>query len=163
MRRACLAIGSRETMQAVTLDTGEAGVFARAALALNYEGSNKPAPITERQVLMPRRAEDSRADLWSAFNRTQENLIQGGLSGRAGNGRRQSTRAVQGIDSSLRLSRALWVWPRACASSRRDLPGGGSPSILSIPFLLPCFLVFLVSSIGATPHSRTPSRRRVRQ
>ena len=100
---------SREAMQAVTLDGGEAEVFARAALALKYDDPDKPAPITERQVLAPRRLDDNRADLWSVFNRTQENLIRGGLLGRGGNGRRQRTRPVQGIDQDLRLNRALWL------------------------------------------------------
>ncbi|MGU1745218.1 DUF932 domain-containing protein [Pseudomonas aeruginosa] len=100
---------SREAMRAVTLDGGEAEVFARAALALKYDDPNKPAPITERQVLAPRRLDDNRADLWSVFNRTQENLIRGGLAGRGGNGRRQRTRPVQGIDQDLRLNRALWL------------------------------------------------------
>ncbi len=100
---------SREAMRAVTLDSGEAEVFARAALALKYDDPDKPAPITERQVLAPRRLDDNRADLWSVFNRTQENLIRGGLLGRGGNGRRQRTRPVQGIDQDLRLNRALWL------------------------------------------------------
>lgn len=100
---------SREAMRAVTLDSGEAEVFARAALALKYDDPAKPAPITERQVLAPRRLDDNRADLWSVFNRTQENLIRGGLSGRGSNGRCQRTRPVQGIDQDLRLNRALWL------------------------------------------------------
>ncbi len=99
---------SRDAMQAITLDNGEAEVFARAALALKYD-EDKPAPITESQILMPRRHDDSRRDLWSVFNRTQENLIKGGLSARATNGRRQTTRPVQGIDNGIRLNRALWL------------------------------------------------------
>src|SRR3546814_6818217 len=58
---------------------------------------------------MPRRHDDSRRDLWSVFNRTQENLIKGGLSARAANGRRQTTLPVQGIDNGIRLNRALWL------------------------------------------------------
>src|SRR3546814_16888411 len=81
-------------MQAITLDSGESEVFARAALALKYDEAT-PAPITESQILMPRRHDASRRDLWSVFNRTQENLIKGGLSARAANGRRQTTRPVR--------------------------------------------------------------------
>ena len=103
------ALESRESMQAITLDAGESEVFARAALSLKYDDPDKPAPITETQILMPRRVDDRRPDLWSVFNRTQENLIKGGLSGRTANGRRQSTRPVQGIDTNLRLNRALWL------------------------------------------------------
>lgn len=103
------ARGSRDAMQAITLDAGEADTFARAALALKYDYTDKPAPITERQLLAPRRFDDNRPDLWSVFNRTQENLVQGGLPGRSANGRRQRTRAVHGIDQNLRLNRALWL------------------------------------------------------
>jgi hypothetical protein len=35
--------------------------------------------------------------------------VQGGLLGRAANGRRQRTRPVQGIDQNVRLNRALWL------------------------------------------------------
>ena len=91
------------------LSDGESEVFARAALALKYDDPDKPAPITESQILMPRRHDDRRPDLWSVFNRTQENLTQGGLRGRSANGRRQQTRPVQGIDQNIRLNRALWL------------------------------------------------------
>ncbi|EPQ7004148.1 DUF932 domain-containing protein [Pseudomonas aeruginosa] len=103
------ALESRESMQAITLDEGEAEVFARAALSLKYDDPDKPAPITESQILLPRRFDDRRPDLWSVFNRTQENLTKGGLHGRSANGRRQQTRPVQGIDSDIRLNRALWL------------------------------------------------------
>ncbi|AVS79899.1 hypothetical protein C8237_01505 [Paracidovorax avenae] len=100
---------SRDLMRGITLDEGEAEVFARAALALKYDDPNKPAPVTESQVLMPRRFDDRRPDLWTTFNRVQENITKGGLSGRSANGRRQRTRPVQGIDSDVRLNRALWL------------------------------------------------------
>ena len=100
---------SRDAMRAITLDDGEAEVFARAALSLKYDDPDKPAPITESQILMPRRFDDRRPDLWSVFNRAQENLTKGGLHGRSANGRRQQTRPVQGIDSDVRLNRALWM------------------------------------------------------
>lgn len=103
------ALESRESMQAITLHDSEAEVFARAALSLKYDDPDKPAPITESQILMPRRFGDRRPDLWSVFNRTQENLTKGGLHGRSANGRRQQTRPVQGIDSDIRLNRALWL------------------------------------------------------
>ncbi|MCJ2374457.1 DUF932 domain-containing protein [Pseudomonas sp. RGM 3321] len=100
---------SRDAMRAITLNDGESEVFARAALTLKYDAHDKPAPITESQILMPRRHDDRRPDLWSVFNRTQENLTQGGLRGRSVNGRRQQTRPVQGIDQNIRLNRALWL------------------------------------------------------
>lgn len=102
------AQASRDAMRAATLDDGEAEVFARAALALKYDDAESP-PITASQLLTPRRHDDEQRDLWSVFNCLQENLIKGGLSGRAANGRRQTTRPVQGIDTGIRLNRALWL------------------------------------------------------
>ncbi|MGL3673951.1 DUF932 domain-containing protein [Pseudomonas aeruginosa] len=110
---------SRDAMQGITLDNGEAEVFARSALTLKYDDSGKALPITETQILRPRRYDDNRADLWTVFNRVQENLVKGGLSGRAANGRRQRTRAVQGIDQNVRLNRALWL----LADGLRQLKG----------------------------------------
>ena len=100
----------RDGMRAITLDAGEQAVFARAALALKYEPDPlKPAPITEAQVLEPRRAEDMRSDLWATFNRTQESLVNGGLLGRGATGRRMRTRPVLGIEQNVKLNRALWM------------------------------------------------------
>ena len=100
---------SRDAMRVITLDDGEAEVFARSALTLKYDESGKALPITETQILRPRRFDDNRADLRSVFNRVQENLVKGGLTGCAANGRQQRTRPVQGIDQNVRLNRALWL------------------------------------------------------
>ena len=100
---------SRDAMHAVTLDDGEAEVFARSALTLKYDDRGKSLPITESQVLRPRRFDDNGSDLWSVFNRVQENLVKGGLTSRTANGCKRQTRPVQGIDQNLRLNRALWL------------------------------------------------------
>jgi len=99
----------REGMQALTLSEGEQGAFARAALALKYDTQQMPAPVTDTQILRPRRMDDLGADLWTTFNRVQENLTKGGLRGRNANGRTTTTRAVSSIDQSVKLNRALWV------------------------------------------------------
>ena len=100
---------SRDTMRLITLDEREQDVLARSALALKYDAPDKVTPVTEAQVLTPRRFDDRGSDLWSTFNRIQENLVKGGLNGRSAKGRRQRTRPVQGIDQNLRLNRALWT------------------------------------------------------
>lgn len=99
----------RDAMRATTLTAGEQEVFAQAALSLKYESLATPAPITPAQLLTPRRLEDAGPDLWSAYNRVQENLTQGGLQGRTAIGRRHSTRPIQGIDQNLKINRALWI------------------------------------------------------
>ena len=100
---------SRDAMRVITLEAGEEEILARSALALKYDAPTRPAPVTETQLLAPRRFDDRRPDLWSVFNRIQENMVKGGLTARTSNGRRQRTREVQGIDQNLRLNRALWM------------------------------------------------------
>lgn len=100
---------SRESMRAITLDQGEAEIFARSALALKYDTDVKPAPITETQLLQPRRNADAKPDLWSVMNVCQENVTKGGLRGRTATGQRRTTRSVQGIDNDIKLNRALWL------------------------------------------------------
>lgn len=65
--------------------------------------------MTESQILAPRRRQDESDDLWTTYQRIQENLLKGGLSGRTAQGKRTHTRAVNGIDGDVKLNRALWV------------------------------------------------------
>jgi hypothetical protein len=100
----------RDGMKSLTLNRGEQNAFAHAALELKYDVTDLvPAPVTEEQILRARRTEDRTDDMWTTFNRVQENLIRGGLSSRSANGRRTSTREVTGIDQNTKLNRALWT------------------------------------------------------
>jgi hypothetical protein len=100
-------VGSIEDMSRIDLDEQEKNLFAQAAMQVRFEG--KPAPITEAQVLRPRRFEDEKSDLWTTFNVIEENLMRGGQRGRNANGRRQRTRAITGIDGNVSLNQALWT------------------------------------------------------
>lgn len=97
----------KEAMQAVTLSSENQNAYARAALAYRY-GKEHP-PVTEAQVLSARRWEDKKDDLWTTFQRVQENLMKGGLNGLSAQGKRSHTRAIKGIDGDIKLNRALWV------------------------------------------------------
>lgn len=102
-------VEERDEMKALTLSREEQGAFARAALELKYETDAAPVPVTEDQLLQSRRFEDRAGDLWTTFNKVQENLVRGGLQGRSKTGRAMRTRGVSGIDQSVKLNRALWV------------------------------------------------------
>jgi hypothetical protein len=101
--------GQMDGMKSLSLDTDEQGILARAALALKYDTETEAAPVTETQILRAHRSEDQGNDLWTTFNRVQENMLKGGLRGRSANGRRTTTREVTGIDQSVKLNRALWL------------------------------------------------------
>ncbi|WP_193163258.1 DUF932 domain-containing protein [Enterobacter ludwigii] len=97
----------RDAMQSLILPPPALLAFAKAAL--HYRFGEEHQPITESQVLTPRRWQDEKNDLWTTFNTLQENLSKGGLSGRSAQGKRSRTRAVNGIDGDIKLNRALWV------------------------------------------------------
>ena len=95
-------------LEGTKLNESESRAFASAALALRWE-QGVSAPVTETQLLQSRRSADAAPDLWSTFNRVQENLMRGGQPGRTATGKRTRTREVTGIDQGLKLNRALWV------------------------------------------------------
>lgn len=110
-----------EHMQAVPLAVPEQLAFAEAAAALRWEEGERPK-VTLAQVNHARREVDARGDLWTTFNRVQENLVRGGLDfvrrqdvrNADGNvvGQREvqaQTRPVYGIDGDVKLNRALWI------------------------------------------------------
>jgi hypothetical protein len=96
-------------MKALALSSMEQTAFARAALALKYDPETERTPITDIQVLTPKRPQDAKDDLWSTFNRVQENLVKGGVPGRSAHGHRLRTREITGIDQNIKLNRALWI------------------------------------------------------
>lgn len=95
-----------DMMRSIQLTESEKILLGTAALEYKYEG--KKAPITPEQVIHHRRWEDNRNDLWTTFNRIQENVIKGGISGRTEKGKRTRTREVTGIDGDIKLNQALW-------------------------------------------------------
>lgn len=99
----------RENMQSVILKPEEQRVFANAALQLKYDTSTEPAPITDTDILRIRRRDDDQNDLWTTFNRIQENMIRGGIRSRTKDGKVSTTREVKGIDQNVKLNRALWT------------------------------------------------------
>lgn len=103
-----IAEQQRDTMKSLVLSEQEQEIFADTMLGYRYENQDTPPPVTPQQVLAPRRFEDKKPDLWTTTSRIQENVIKGGLVGRNAKGRRMRTRAIKGIDSDVKLNRALW-------------------------------------------------------
>nr|WP_015062544.1 DUF932 domain-containing protein [Pseudomonas syringae]AFK89782.1 hypothetical protein [Pseudomonas syringae] len=105
--------GQRDAMRSQILRPYEQMALAEAALTYRYDETKGPAPITAAQLLTTHRIEDRSDDLWTTFNRVQENVIKGGLRGKNKANRRTTTRAVNGIDQDVKLNRALWVLAEA--------------------------------------------------
>ena len=88
--------------QDVKLDRDQMRSFGREAAKLRFED---PDDLTINTVLQARRSDDMGSDLWTVFNRTQENLIQGGFL--VTNGRRRS-RKITNIDKNIDINTSLW-------------------------------------------------------
>jgi len=98
--------GNIDLMKGIELSEPEQRLLSAAALEYKYDGGH--SPVTPDQLLQSRRWEDKSPDLWTTFNRIQENVIKGGISGKTAKGGRTRTREVTGIDGDIKLNQALW-------------------------------------------------------
>jgi Domain of unknown function (DUF932) len=109
-----IAYDDIDRLRGVQLDRDEQMAFAASAAIARFEGE---APVTPAQLLIPRRQGDVGNDLWTCFNRVQENVIRGGITFTAeqklssGETRlvQRHTRPVRSVDGDVRLNRALWT------------------------------------------------------
>jgi Domain of unknown function (DUF932) len=97
----------------ITLTQDEQGVFAKSAHLLRFpeQESTLAQAIKPETLLKARRYDDNGSDLWSTFNRVQENAINGGMRGLVRNGyrlQRRTARSVTGIDQNVNLNKKLW-------------------------------------------------------
>jgi hypothetical protein len=91
----------------IELTQDEKGIYAQSAHTAIYGGDR--APIQPNQLLQARRYEDQKDDLWTTFNRVQENVLKGGVRGRDAGNRRFRTKPVNSIDKDKKLNQALWT------------------------------------------------------
>ena len=111
-------IGSRiDEYKAIALDQSEQQAFAKAALQLRW---GDDAPINTNRLLAAHRHADVKGDLWTTFNRVQENMLKGGVPGRSATGRRITTRAVGGVTENVKLNKALWTLADTMAALKQD-------------------------------------------
>jgi Domain of unknown function (DUF932) len=109
------AMGTIEAWKQIRLDRDETYAFAEAAqtLRLGPPAEGELPTIPAEEFLAVRRPEDAANDLWTTYNRVQENAIAGGLEGvrvtAKGQRRRTTTRPVNSIDMTVSLNRALWT------------------------------------------------------
>lgn len=107
------AIEEIDSMRAIDLNLQEQTAFANAAYALKYDTeeqdyNKKAQQINPVSLLIPRRTEDQKNDLFTTFNRVQENLIKGGR-GKNNRGYLKQMRATNSINQSIAINTALWV------------------------------------------------------
>lgn len=106
------AITRAAAMREIQLTPEERLEFAAAACAIKFEDSKQD--YNPLNFLMARNHQDNHAtDLFSTFNVVQENIIKGGirtysLNDKGQRVKRNATKAIKGIDTDIKLNKALW-------------------------------------------------------
>jgi len=102
-------VGQVQGMMNKSLSPNQRRDFAQQAIEERW-GKDRWVDIDE--VLGIRRAADKGTDLWTVFNRVQENMIRGGLNtytkDNKGRIKYNKTRAVKSIDENLKVNKMLW-------------------------------------------------------
>ena len=102
-------VGNVQNMMSKELTKGQQYDFAKIAAEQRW-GEDKMVDVN--QMLRIRRTEDSGNDLWSVFNRVQENMLQGGIltvtPKSNGKVRKSRSRAIRSIDQNLTVNKMLW-------------------------------------------------------
>jgi Domain of unknown function (DUF932) len=110
--------------EGITLSVPEQLAFAEAAHELRFPRdaeNNAHTLVTPQHLLTAHRSADRKDDLWTTFNRVQENTTKKVRYGRdRATGDVISNRAVKGIDGDVKLNRALWT----LAEKMAELKGG---------------------------------------
>ncbi len=105
-----MVVGRVQSMMSTELTGTHQYDFAQRVADYRW-GEDKMIDIN--QMLQVRRAEDAGNDLWSVFNRVQENLLQGGILTVTpkdnGKVRRSRSRAIRSIDQNLEVNKMLWT------------------------------------------------------
>lgn len=96
--------GQIDKWSSIKLDREQSMTLATQAAEIRFpSGSFSPSLL-----LQVRRQEDVSNDLWTVFNRIQENAMKGGLPGATADGRRTMSRPLTEVRKSMDFNQQLW-------------------------------------------------------
>lgn len=119
-------LGQVERWRSLPLPVEAQVIYARAALTLRY-GDAERAPVQPAALLAPRRGDDGSDDLWTVYNRVQENVIRGGLPGQNARGRATTTRSIGGVARTVGINKGLWGLTNSLAGA---VENGDDPNVI---------------------------------
>jgi hypothetical protein len=96
----------------ITLSQDQAVALAEGALSVRFGREEDKWPVhPESLVFAVRRSADQSNNLWTVFNRIQENILKGGreVVGKLNSkGQRRRVIPIRGIDQEIRINQELW-------------------------------------------------------
>jgi hypothetical protein len=99
------AFGEIENMKKILLPDNSRTQFAKEAIKLKWTNGGSVEP---NDLLLPRRKEDDKKDLWTTYNVVQENIMKGGVSYIANNNKMRHTKKMRNISEDIRFNMGLW-------------------------------------------------------
>lgn len=109
-----------DMMMKAKLNERQQLAFARLALEVKAGYQNPRAMVIDAETLLaPRRTEDKGNDVWSIFNRVQENIIKGGIEAHDEDNRVRLTRPILSLTTDLNVNQGLWQ--AAVATAQRAI------------------------------------------
>ena len=103
--------GVIETWKNLKVDLSSGLELAKTGIELRWGKDATKHPIGPEKVLFGvRRTQDIDDNLWTVFNRVQENILRGGLidGARQSSKRWRATREIKSIDAHTAINRGLW-------------------------------------------------------
>jgi hypothetical protein len=90
--------------------------FAMEAHKLRWKDEKIVKPS---DLLIPKRSEDRKDNLWTVFNTIQENLLNGGVEYKDVNGKNRSVRPIKNILQESKFNKELWILMEAIRRQRQ--------------------------------------------
>jgi hypothetical protein len=106
IERVSMLADTVERFQSVIVPDDLAFRFAEESAQIRW-GSERPAGLNARDLLMARRFDDAGKNLWSVLNTVQENLTKGGVN-LTRIGRRSTTRGLRSVQDDARMNAGVW-------------------------------------------------------
>ena len=94
-----------DVFKEIELTRPEQLTFAKATTELLADKTEDQQAINLADIIKPRRWDDKKDDLWTTYNRAQENVMRGGIR-REG---KKRTRKVNSVSRDIKLNKALWT------------------------------------------------------
>lgn len=104
--------------QGIELTYEQQRQFAMEALRLR----GTTIAVEQAAILWPRRGLDDGPDLWSVFNRAQENLTRGGAHGRSPGGAYRSVPGIKSLAVDISFNSKLWAAAAELAETVQPRP-----------------------------------------
>lgn len=115
-----------EAMKQVKLDKGEQQTLADSSMRIVFDAETIEANESRNRslagtLLAPRRQADVSSDLWTTFNRIQENAIKGGRRVYSASGNFRAMREVKAIDREKQINVELMTLAQKMAELKQSL------------------------------------------